>query len=227
MGLKAIETVYNGYRFRSRLEARWAVFFDALGLAYRYEDQGYDIGGKWYLPDFWIPALRGWVEIKGQAPTKAEGDLAYELAQGGFLSNLGGQSVYILFGSIQPPPYEEHGGYVYAWSETDSSAGLSWDNYQWWCQCPQCGAIGLTYEGRVSRLACGCVQDDHIHHTESSPLLSAYAAARQARFEHGETPDPKRVGKEGILMPDGSIRPIRLQVARDIELTDIQYAEDE
>ena len=28
--IKAIETVYNGYRFRSRLEARWAVFFDAL-----------------------------------------------------------------------------------------------------------------------------------------------------------------------------------------------------
>jgi hypothetical protein len=28
--IKAIETSYKGYRFRSRLEARWAVFFDAL-----------------------------------------------------------------------------------------------------------------------------------------------------------------------------------------------------
>ncbi|MCB6994492.1 hypothetical protein LI177_13475 [bacterium 210820-DFI.6.37] len=27
--LKAIQTEYKGYRFRSRLEARWAVFFDA------------------------------------------------------------------------------------------------------------------------------------------------------------------------------------------------------
>ena len=26
--IKAIETYYKGYRFRSRLEARWAVFFD-------------------------------------------------------------------------------------------------------------------------------------------------------------------------------------------------------
>lgn len=26
MGITAIETVYNGYKFRSRLEARWAVF---------------------------------------------------------------------------------------------------------------------------------------------------------------------------------------------------------
>lgn len=31
--MKAIETRYKGYRFRSRLEARWAVFFDALGLS--------------------------------------------------------------------------------------------------------------------------------------------------------------------------------------------------
>ena len=30
--IKAIETVYKGYRFRSRLEARWAVFFDACGV---------------------------------------------------------------------------------------------------------------------------------------------------------------------------------------------------
>ena len=29
--IKAIPTEYKGYRFRSRLEARWAVFFDACG----------------------------------------------------------------------------------------------------------------------------------------------------------------------------------------------------
>jgi hypothetical protein len=30
--IKAIETLYRGYRFRSRTEARWAVFFDGVGL---------------------------------------------------------------------------------------------------------------------------------------------------------------------------------------------------
>jgi len=39
--IKAIETVYNGYKFRSRLEARWAVFFDALGIEYEYEKEGF------------------------------------------------------------------------------------------------------------------------------------------------------------------------------------------
>lgn len=47
--MKAIETIYNNYHFRSRLEARWAVFFDTLGIEYRYEPEGYDLDGLWYL----------------------------------------------------------------------------------------------------------------------------------------------------------------------------------
>lgn len=51
--IKPIETVYKGYRFRSRLEARWAVFFDALGTNWEYEPEGFELpGGKRYLPDF-------------------------------------------------------------------------------------------------------------------------------------------------------------------------------
>ena len=46
--IKPIETVYNGYRFRSRLEARWAVFFDALGITYKIEKR---LG----ILDFWFP----------------------------------------------------------------------------------------------------------------------------------------------------------------------------
>lgn len=53
--IKAIETLYNGYRFRSRLEARWAVFFDSLGVKYEYEPEGFLLpSGKYYLPDFRI-----------------------------------------------------------------------------------------------------------------------------------------------------------------------------
>lgn len=51
--MKAIETEYRGYRFRSRLEARWAVFFDALSLPWEYEPEGFELGcGRRYLPDF-------------------------------------------------------------------------------------------------------------------------------------------------------------------------------
>jgi hypothetical protein len=63
-GLKAIETVYQGYRFRSRLEARWAVFFDAFHAPWEYEKEGFDINGVWYLPDFWLPTLGVYAEVK-------------------------------------------------------------------------------------------------------------------------------------------------------------------
>jgi hypothetical protein len=54
--ITAIETRYAGCRFRSRLEARWAVFFDACGIRWEYEPQGF-IGarGHHYLPDFYLP----------------------------------------------------------------------------------------------------------------------------------------------------------------------------
>jgi hypothetical protein len=69
MNIKSIETQYKGYRFRSRLEARWAVFFDALGLKWEYEKEGFEFDdGTRYLPDFWLPQLGVWVEIKGEKP---------------------------------------------------------------------------------------------------------------------------------------------------------------
>ena len=51
--IRAIETVYNGYKFRSRLEAKWAVFFDAVGIKYQYEIEGYEMDDIRYLPDFY------------------------------------------------------------------------------------------------------------------------------------------------------------------------------
>lgn len=67
MALQAIQTRFNGHLFRSRLEARWAVFFTALGLEYRYEPEGFDLDGLYYLPDFYLPSQNLWVEIKPTA----------------------------------------------------------------------------------------------------------------------------------------------------------------
>lgn len=67
--MKAIETRYKGYRFRSRTEARWAVFFDALQLPWKYEPEGFELGdGLRYLPDFVVtyPDCGDvWFEVKG------------------------------------------------------------------------------------------------------------------------------------------------------------------
>lgn len=64
--IKPIETYYNDNRFRSRLEARWAVFFDTLGIKYEYEPEGFKMSdGTLYLPDFYLPESNQFFEVKG------------------------------------------------------------------------------------------------------------------------------------------------------------------
>lgn len=73
MTIKAIETEAYGCRFRSRLEARWATFFQTLGIEWQYEPEGFEAeDGSRYLPDFYLPRNRLWVEVKPTA-TDARG----------------------------------------------------------------------------------------------------------------------------------------------------------
>ena len=59
---KAIPTQYGGVNFRSRLEARWASFFDQCGFQWEYEP--FDLDG--WIPDFHISGKTGslLVEVK-------------------------------------------------------------------------------------------------------------------------------------------------------------------
>lgn len=62
--IKAIDTYYNGNYFRSRLEAKWAFFFDELKIDYKYEPEGYNVNGVMYLPDFYLPKYNCYCECK-------------------------------------------------------------------------------------------------------------------------------------------------------------------
>lgn len=73
--MKPIPTTYEGVKFRSRLEARWAVFFCQLQIDWRYEP--FEIGNEnlSYTPDFLLHNLflcffnkRVFVEIKPLEP---------------------------------------------------------------------------------------------------------------------------------------------------------------
>jgi len=70
--MQALQTEYRGIKYRSRTEARWAVYLDELRVPYTYEPEGYDLGGDWYLPDFWLPNPGCYLEVKGVAPTGDE-----------------------------------------------------------------------------------------------------------------------------------------------------------
>lgn len=161
--IKAIETVYpwpNGPRYRSRLEARWAVFFDTLGIKYEYEKEGYTLKSGRYLPDFWLPQVSMWAEVK---PIEFEYDeyvkcLELYLATGYPVMKLVGTPDFIEYDVIE------------ATGSDNSIAEIPY-------------TIGTDYL-REHRFFCmgypsGSDDFDPIYHM-------AVRAARQARFEHGE-----------------------------------------
>lgn len=192
---RAIETQYKGYRFRSRLEARWAVFFDALSIRWEYEKEGYDLGdlGR-YLPDFWLPDLQCFMEVKGAEPTPDETALT------SMLRVQTGSPVIIVHGEVGPGPWRcfahdighSSGGvsewYVYffvcecgqpkvSWGDGCHVAvnGTSWANLRHWC--------GWT--GHYGADSCG---PEFPAYMAISSTSRAVNAARAARFEYGQTP---------------------------------------
>ena len=187
-GVRVIETDYKGYRFRSRLEARWAVFFDTLGVAWEYEREGYDLDGVWYLPDFWLPKARVFVEIKPNAATAEEEDKCMRLCQ----SYYGGADVLLLAGDPWEGAYD---GTLYQWTETDGSAGF----YTWphavFADCDSCDSeVWLSssdYGARTIKNNPACTGDKWP--AEHGPLVArAYQAARSARFERSRRSHRKR-----------------------------------
>ena len=53
--MNPLPTKFNGTTFRSRTEARWAVFFTCMNWEWTYENQGFELeAGGHYLPDFEI-----------------------------------------------------------------------------------------------------------------------------------------------------------------------------
>lgn len=62
--IPAIPTTYKGVVFRSRLEARWARFLTSLGYKWEYEVKCFSLDSGGYLPDFWLPDISMWAEVK-------------------------------------------------------------------------------------------------------------------------------------------------------------------
>lgn len=122
--IKPIETVYNGYRFRSRLEARWAVFFDTLNISYQYEPEGFDLGdGVKYLPDFYLPEFDMYVEIKpfDKSIVKYSGDDNIWEQKCRLFRDVTNRAILLCY----DPPAEGPWKQLFAFDTCDSSGGSS------------------------------------------------------------------------------------------------------
>jgi hypothetical protein len=196
--IQPIETIYRGYRFRSRLEARWAVFLDAARIVWEYEAQGFDLGGARYLPDFWLPKDRQFLEIK---PLLAHADwlrLRQEYQPKlALLANQTGREVFVLEGSPCPEdPWD-----VFMDERSDVLPRVvACAPDRGWCsarlfECAHCGRVAFRrFEYGAWDMWCECqggherpFKDENYDPYELSPRIRrAMLKARQARFEHDE-----------------------------------------
>ena len=181
MAIKAIQTVYKGYKFRSRLEARWAVFFDSCGYDWEYEPEGFDLGdGVYYLPDFRIQAKDSngdfntfWFEVKPSNKPLTESEkikikrFSEECSKDtSKLLGIYGDFI-VLEGNPEPRFYD---------GEIMSGVnGSKWVLFPCYRDRPFFFCDDTFAEAVDSFSHC----DDY---------LGPYIKARQARFEHGETP---------------------------------------
>lgn len=183
--IKAIETRYAGYKFRSRLEARWAVFFEAAEIQFEYEKEGFDIDGRWYLPDFWVPytAFDGggtWIEIKPTLPNDRERHLFSELVR------QSGHRGYLISGEPWPGKhnidvYQHHRSGEPTSIPLYSGAELmerrsSPDSYE------------ILLLASLEPWTTFSFSKNYGRWPDSPLLQNAFRKARSARFEHGERP---------------------------------------
>ena len=199
--IRAIETKYQGYRFRSRLEARWAVFFSALHTEWDYEPEGYDLGkAGWYLPDFWLPDMGVFVEIK------ASGLHDYTEVHGQMNEFRDGVGPIILAVGLPSMRYADA---VLRCHDVGKNGGGTYIGNGSWDWCTRCNKLrfqvadadtsllngdrtlyrdsGMT-EPLASLSICNSEHRRNPNVFMSPPdVHDACNAARSARFEHGET----------------------------------------
>lgn len=194
--IQAIETHYNGYRFRSRLEARWAVFFDAAGVEYRYEPEGFHLDELLYLPDFWLPKQNLWIEIKPHEDLVTNVDRMKwrKLSEGTRCFAL------MMIGDIKPGCK----GSLFSPEQADwVPKGMYFVPDIQWGQCLRCKSIGtVSTRDDVGDFTCFSVECGNQCHQayklrkydprSTSDIIGFFHAAQSARFEHGETPKVKR-----------------------------------
>lgn len=157
-----IETLYRGIRFRSRLEAKWACFFDLMQWQWEYEP--FDAAG--YIPDFVLlgadPVL---VEVKpATSPedfntvrprvTKAlVGRWAHDILFVGvtpFLCRSPAWDQFVALGVLEEYQATEDGG-------GDWMAGLGL-----WNECGYCGLYSFFHDfGWYKSRLCGHHDGDH------------------------------------------------------------------
>jgi hypothetical protein len=178
--IRAIPTDFDGWSFRSKLEARFALFFKLLHLTYQYEPEPFELRTKSaivrYTPDFYLPTLQSWVEIKGTKPSETEDEKANLLA---LASN---QPVYVFFEDCWRPDdlwaSGSDGAYGYLVKQTKYGKDVFWEPKCCFVQCPKCLKIQLATQASLPT----CTTDQTGMSAVTDNLIAAYLETRRYQF---------------------------------------------
>ncbi len=146
--IKAKPTRYKDILFRSRLEAKWAVFFDVLGVQWQYEPEYDDVEFHGFLvaykPDFYLPDLDLWIEVK---PTSLR-----QLSDGEIRKIVGWAHDYseilVLSGAPTIPNDSTKPHFIFRYNHKKKEVNRPVANV-WWCECPNCGKIDIRIGGGI------------------------------------------------------------------------------
>lgn len=175
-GPRPIETEYAGIRYRSRLEARWALFFDAAGIDAQYEEQGFELseGGEshLYLPDFRLPCGT-YVEVKARTSDEEMRWLKVFSDQVGSIMLVG--PIPLVSTNCGDVSWMTLGT---PWGDIRGGFGTYLKNKSpWW----------FFNEERERPVTTEQPEQPVFEYTQLHvEIADAYAVARKARFEHGE-----------------------------------------
>ncbi len=129
MKISAIPTEYKGVRFRSRLEAKWAAFFDLCEWPWSYEP----VDLKFYVPDFLLrfdrPLL---VEIKPLMSFDESNELNHAKSKA---RSSGWESEIVILGAEVDPVFGAFYDLEAGWTEATPF------------HCPDCHEYSMLAEG--------------------------------------------------------------------------------
>lgn len=169
--LEAKPTVHGGITFRSALEASWARTLDSLGVRWEYEPEMIALpSGENYLPDFRLPEIGAWLEVKGDNIPRIEKarELGRTLAcdcnpkftcdcrwRGGWIVIVGHPprhrprgGDYGHYVEYEPGEYDDEGSSEHYFPGQRAEWWMSWSGAfggnPWFTSCRSCGVSGWT-----------------------------------------------------------------------------------
>ena len=168
---------YDGWKFRSMTEARWAILLDTLNIDYMYEMNTFMLQDEnkhiCYLPDFYLTDLKCFLEIKNNGKHEP---LPEEQYKAKLLAIDTEKDVYIAFGKVGVKDQLKYGS---MWKWKGKTGEL--DTHYSFTQCPTCLKFDITKNGNIHDCTCYCEKKENYKNIFNNDCVQIKNAVKKSR----------------------------------------------